>query len=110
MLKGAFEILMGFIKNLTTGFAAWLMKLFGRQQALSILVIAGMSLAITAFYTAVSVLLGQMFVAFPSGGIFQGFLYMVIPPILSKCLTAIGTFYVAKKTYEWAAYTLEAVK
>ena len=110
MFGKAIEVLMGFIKNFGQGFAGWLMKLIGRDKAMSLLVIAGMSTAIAAFYTTVSLLLGQLYFAFPSGGIFQGFLYMIIPPVLSKCLTILGSFYVAKKVYEWTAYTLDAVK
>lgn len=110
MIKTAIEVLMGFLKATAFKYAEWLMKLFGKQQALSLLVISGFVAAVAAFYTGVSILLGQLVISMPTGSIWQGFLYMIIPPVLSQCLTVVASFWVIKKTYEWATVTLNQIK
>jgi len=110
MLSAALNVVMGFFKRSFTEGFGWVLKYVGKQVAFRAAMLTAVSAALVVFYTAIDAILGGLITAFPDGSMFQGFLYMLIPPNLPACFTAVATAWGAIKVYQWTLLSMDIYK
>jgi len=110
MLSAALNVVMGFFKNSFTKGFEWVLEFVDKKVVYQAAMLAAVSAALVVFYTAIDAILGGLIGSFPSGSMFQGFLYMIIPPNLPACFTAVATAWGAIKVYQWTLLSMEMYK